>query len=216
MAFTFPREMPVNLRMQECWFELQDNVAFQPSGNNRVNLSQINPPAWKGMFVTAPLTRVQEPLWTSWRNSLRGGLGTFKAFDVRRKTPLAYLDAKAPGDISSGWNGLASVSGLALSGDRRLLGLTGLPTAYQIKTGDRIGLEQNGFIGYYDVLEDVTASGGAATVTVLPFLHTKTFTTSAVARIWRPMCKFVIDSSSWSASGKVEDSAISFNGIQRL
>lgn len=214
MAITFPRQLPnANARMQECWFELQDNVAFSPSGNNRINLSQVNDPAWSGMFLTGLLSRDDEPLWSTWRNSLRGGLGTFIAYDVRRRVPRAYPAANVPADIQSGWNGLAGVSSLGLSG---ALGLNGLPSGYQFKVGDRVGLEQSGRYGYYDVLEDVTASGTTATIAVSPFLHTSVFTTSAIARLWRPWCQFVIDNTSWSASGSVEASPVSFKGIQRL
>lgn len=213
MAITYPRQLPDNLRMQEAWIDLIDPVSMQPS-KNLINISQVVEPYWQGKFVTPPLEHLSEqPLWSAWNKSLRMSR-TFIAFDVRRKTPLAYQSAKVPTDIAGAWAGTCVVSSLGTSG---ALGLSSLPLAtYQFKVGDRIGLEQSGKYGYYEVLEDVVASGSAATVTVSPFLHTTLFTTSAVARLWRPWCQFIMDKTSWSEQGTVEKQPISFQGTQRL
>lgn len=214
MTITFPRPIVNNARMSECWFDIVDNVAFSPSNNgNLLNLSQIADPQWAGTFITPPLERTERPIWSAWRKSLRGGLKTFTAYDVRNASPFAYPTAKAPGDISSGWSGLAGVSSVGLAG---ALGLTTLPANYQFKTGDRVGLQQGTNFGYYEVLEDVTANGsGIAAITVAPFLQSL-FTTGAVCRVWRPVCQFMIDQSTWSELGTVENTPISFKGIQRL
>lgn len=202
--------------MQECWFDLIDNVSLSPSGRNQtlINLSQTSDPVWRGQFVTGLLdARSERPIWSAWHKSLRGGLKTFVAYDVRHATPLAYPAAKVSTDIQGGWNGTAAVS--SLSG--AMLGLSGLPNNYQFKVGDRVGLEQSGKYGYYEVMEDVTANGsGVASITVAPFLHTGLFTTLAVCRVWRPVCQFVIDQSSWNEQGTVEITPVSFNGFQRL
>jgi len=215
MAITFPRPIVNNARMSECWFDLIDNVAFSPSHNgNLLNLSQIADPQWSGTFVTPILDRTEEPIWSAWRKSLRGGLKTFTAYDVRRAAPRAYPSAKLSTDIAPDWDGLASVTSV---GEAGALMLSDLPANYQFKIGDRVGLEQGGHFGYYEVLEDVTASGlGGAAITVAPFLHTTLFDDSAVCRVFRPLCQFMIDQSSWSAQGTVEDTPISFMGVQRL
>ncbi len=213
MAITFPRELP-NYRMQECWFDIADNIAASISGNGTViNLSQTVDPVWQGTFATGILYPDQQALWSAWRKSLRAGLKTFLAYDIRRAAPLAYPFAKVPGDILSGWNGTATVTALGLSG---ALSLSGLPAAYQFKAGDRIGLEQAGYYGYHEIVEDVAAVAGVAVVTVTPFLFTGLFTTSAVARVWRPKCQFVIDPKSWTESGVVEPSNVTFKASQRL
>ncbi len=172
---------------------------------------------WRFRLSTYTLRPPALAEWISWKNSLRGGLRTFVASDSRRSAPLTYPTATAPGDVSSGWSGTATVTSVGTSG---ALGLSGLPTAYQFKAGDRIGLEQGSPLrrGYYEVLEDVTASGGAATVTVAPFLHTGIFTTSATARIWRPTCELVIDWQSWTETeGDIPTfAAISFEAWQKL
>lgn len=215
MAITYPRQLPNNAKMQECWFDLIDNVAASPSGRNQtlINLSQTDDPVWRGQFLSPLLLHTERPVWSSWHKSLRGGLKTFIAYDVRHSRPLAYQSANTPADIQVGWDGTASVS--SLSG--ATLGLTGLPANYQFKAGDRVGLEQSSKYGYYEVLEDVTGNaGGVASITVAPFLHTGLFTTSAVCRVWRPWCQFLIDQTSWNEQGTVEITPVSFNGVQRL
>lgn len=215
MTITFPRPIVDNLRMSECWIDLIDNVAFSPSNNgNKLNLSQIADPQWSGTFVTPILERSARPLWSAWRKSLRGGLKTFTAYDARNAAPFAYPNAKLSTDVAPAWNGLATVTSVGAAG---VLALAALPANYQFKVGDRVGLEQSGKFGYYELLEDVTANVlGVATITVAPFLHTTLFTTSAVCRVFRALCQFMIDQSSWSEQGTVENTPISFKGIQRL
>ncbi len=211
---TYPRELP-SYHLSQGWIDMIDNIALSPSGKGTViNLSQVNDPVWKGTFETGLLSVAEQAVWSSWRKSLRGGLKTFLAYDVRRQTPLAYPTAKLPTDISGAWDGNAVVASLGLSG---ALGLSDLPANYQFKAGDRIGLVEDNHYGYHEVMEDVVANGaGVAAVTVSPFLFTEVFTTAAVAVIWRPKCQFIIDVKTWAESGTVEPSAVSFVGAQKL
>lgn len=214
MTITFPRTLPNNARMTECWFDIVDNVATSPSGKaSFMNRSQISDPIWKGNFITPILERTERPIWSAWRKSLRGGINTFKAYDVRHAAPLAYPGAKVPADVSGGWSGLATVTALGTSG---ALSLSALPTTYQFKAGDRVGLEQSGHYGYYEVLEDVAAVAGVVTVSTAPLLHTGYFTTSAVCRVWRAVCQFMIEQNSWVEQGTVQNTPISFSGIQLI
>ena len=216
MAITDPREL-LNYHLSEGWLELIDNVAMSPSGRGSfINLSQVNDPVWQFHLRTGLLYPHQVAQWSAWMKSLRGGFVTFLAYDVRRAAPLAYPDATAPGSISLGWSGTAVVGALGVSGT---LSLTGCPATYQFKAGDRIGIEQGSPLryGYYEVLEDATANGsGAVTVTVTPFLHTTIFTPGALARIWRPKCRLVIDWTTRREFGTKEPDEISFDAWQRL
>ena len=214
MTITYPRALVDNAAMAECWFDLAEPVVMQASAKGQlINLSQVNDPVWRGTFQTGILERDKQSIWSAWRKSLRG-TKTFVAYDVRKSTPRAYPNATSAASISGAWDGMAVVSSVGLSG---ALGLTGLPASYQFKIGDRVGLEQSGKYGYYEILEDVTASGGgAATINVAPFLHTTLFNTSAVCRVWRPVCQFLIDQATWAEQGTVEKTPIAFNGVQRL
>lgn len=212
MAITYPRLLPENLRMTEAGFQLIDNVALSPYANGTsMNLSQVVDPVWQGRFQTGLLELEKLFEWSAWRASLRGGFKTFLAYDVRRKTPLAYQTAKVSTDISPGWNGSCAVTSLGLSG---ALGLSGLPAGYKISAGDRIGLVQAGRYAYYEALETVV--GNAVTVTVSPFLHTRIFTTGATAVLWRPLVNCVIEQASWIEPSTPEPGPVSFNAFQRI
>lgn len=213
MALIFPRELP-EYRLVRATFTLVDAVQSAASRTgSRINRTRTADPTWTLDLETRLLWPDEKRPWTSWKNSLRGGLRLFVAYDPVR-TPTAYPDALGPQDISAGWAGTATVSSLGLAG---LLGLSGLPAGYKLRVGDRIGIEQNGHFGYYEVDEDVDASGsGAASVTVSPFLHTTLFSVGALARLWLPKAKFVLDGQSWQDDGGAAPSPISFRATQQV
>lgn len=216
MTVTYPRELHSCVRVAA--IELVDNVVGSPSGGGKINLTQVDDPTWKLRADTWTLLQATRAGWSAWKNSLRGGLRTFVASDSRLPTPLAYPDAEVPADISVGWAGTAAVATLGLGG---ALSLSGLPAGYHIREGDRLGIEQGSPLrrGYYEALEDVTASGGgAASVTVAPFLHTGIFSPGATARLWRPKAEFIIDWTSWTEDedNRPKYATVSFEAWQKL
>lgn len=214
MAISYPRELP-DYKLVKATFNLVSPVASVTShAGNKVNLSQIVDPTWTLDVQTVPMWAQDKRAWSAWKQSLRGGLRQFVAYDPSRNPPAAYPNATTPAQIGAAWTGTATVTSLGLSG---ALGLSALPAGYKATAGDRVSLEQSGAIGYYEILEDATANGdGAVTLTVAPFLHTSVFTTAAVARLWQPKAKFVIDWQSWTDETSVELSAISFRAFQRV
>lgn len=216
MAITYPRNLPA-CGARRVAFELLDPVVSSPSKRGLViNRTQVVDPIWHLRAETYTLRQPAE--WAAWGASLRGGLRTFLASDSRYRRPLAYPNAEAPGDISPGWAGTAAITALGAGG---ALSLVNLPAAYKIKAGDRIGIQQGSPVryGYYQALEDVTATaGGAAAVTVAPFLHTNIFTAPGTARLWRPGVEFVLDASSWREEPGARPgwSTFSFEAWQKL
>lgn len=196
-------------------FRLVESVASAASqGGAKVNLSRTSDPVWVFEAETYPLYDDQKRAWTAWKNKLRGGMRQFLAHDETRNPPAAYPSAKASTDISAGWDGTATVASV---GDSGALGLSGLPAGYEAKEGDRIGLEQDGHYGYYEVVEDATADGfGDVTLTVAPFLHTSIFDTDATARLWLPLCMFIIDWQSWQEDTTGRPTPVSFRAFQRV
>jgi len=215
MALTFPRDLPSYVLVRGT-FTLVDAVASSASRSGaKLNLTRVSDPTWTLDVETPPLRPHEKRAWTAWKNSLRGGLREFLAYDITRNPPAAYPKAKTPQDISPGWGGTAAVSSLGLAG---ALGLSNLPAGYQVRVGDRIGLEAAaGHRGYYEAVEDAVANAsGALTVTVSPFLHTSLFTTSAIARLWLPKAKFIIDWQSWQQETIGEPTPIAFRAVQRV
>lgn len=216
MALTFPRELPHHEEedVVRATFTLVDAVRSSASHTgSRINRTRTADPTWTLDFEMRPLSPEEKRPWTAWKNSLRGGLRLFIASDITR-LPGGYPNAKASQDVAAGWSGIATLSSLGASG---LLGLSGLPAGYRLRVGDRIGIEQSGHYGYYEVDEDVNASGtGAASVTVSPFLHTRLFSVGALARLWLPKAKFVLDWQSWQDDGGGAPSPISFRATQQV
>lgn len=213
--FTYPLDLP-SYHVAKCFMTFNENVVNSLSDSGLAsNLSNVLDETWSLEVETGLITdQSRRQLWSAWRKALRGGLKMFVAYDVTRKQPLEYLDALTAADINAGWDGTAVVTSIAAGG---ALGLSGLPAGYVMSAGDRIGLEENGKYGYYEILETVVANGaGVASVTVSPFLHLNTFTVAAIARLWRPKAKFVIDWQSWVEIGDVTPSSISFKGWQKL
>lgn len=211
---TTPLPLP-NYQLVQCTFTLQEPVASVAShGGTKLNLTQVSDPVWTLAVTTRSLRDEERRAWTVWKNQLRGGLRGFTAYDVTRK-PLAYPAAQSSTDIASGWDGTANVASVGLSG---ALGLSGLPANYQIKAGDRIGLESaEGHIGYHEANEDQTASAaGEVTVSVSPLLYASLFTTGDTARLWLPVAKFIIDWQSWQEDTRGGPTPISFKAYQRV
>lgn len=197
---------------EDCVFALQDNVASSASARGLViNRTRVFDRTWTLRAKTRPLDRVQRAKWSAWRNDL-GGLNDFLAYDVTLSAPLAYPAALTAADVGAGWDGTATVTSVGLSG---LLGVAGLPASYRAMPGDRVGLEQGGYYGYYEVLDEGIAVAGALTLRVAPLLH-GVFTTAATARLWRPKCKFALAGKSWTEAGPVSPSPISFEAEQVL
>jgi hypothetical protein len=209
-------EIP-SYKLTQCLFEPAESVGRAKIGGGvSVALTETMETVFRVDVETVPLTPAERAAWRAWRSKLRGGMDLFSMYDVSKANPLAYPDATSAASISSGWDGTADVTSIGSSG---LLGLAGLPLNYVLTEGDYIGLEQSGRYDLYQVATTATANGSPdneVAVYVRPFLRSGIFSTSAVARIWRPVATFVIDIESWSESAGVSPSPISFSGIQRI
>lgn len=202
-------------RVVECTFSLDEGVAGAGyNGGKSFNLSEVRDKTWRVKVETAPLNRADRQVWNAWKLSLRGGMNRFRCFDISQMAPLAYEGAQTPQEIASGWAGTAAVTTLGLSG---ALTLGGVPAGYVAFIGDRVELSQGGFTALYEIIAPATAtSGGALALSVAPFLHTSTFTTAAVARLWRPRALFIMDHTSWSHQVVADPTPATFEGYQVL
>jgi hypothetical protein len=204
-------------QLTQCTFSILDGTVTTPFDRGiSFNITQISDPVWTASVATNIMTLERRQAWNAWKNTLRGGLVRVRMYDVARSFPRAYPDAESAEDVSSGWDGTCAVSAYGTGGS---ISLSGLPAGYVVTAGDRIGLEQSGRFGYYDVAYGGggTANGsGALTVTVNPFPHTAYFTTSAVARLWRPYALFRMDWQSWSLPETLDETAASFQAYQVL
>jgi len=206
-TFTVP-----NQRFAVCTFSVVESIGLSRwRGGTGVGRTETASAIWRVELSTPALTDAQRAEWRAWKAKLRGGLDLFSLYDAKQATPQAYPTATASTDISGSWNGTASVTSVGASGS---LGLSGLPSTYVATAGDYVALEQSSKIGFYQITTGGTATAGALTVTVRPFLHSGLFTTSATARLWQPKATFALEAGSWSDTGGIDPSPISFSGIQ--
>jgi len=207
-------EIP-SYKLAGCTFRLSESVGRARIGSGTVvSLTETMDAVFRVDVLTIPLSPANRAAWLAWKAKLRGGLDLFSMYDVTKKNPLNYPTATASTDISGSWDGTADVTSLGASG---AMGLASLPASYVISAGDYIALEEGSRYDLYQVSANVTANGsGVASVSVRPYIRTGIFTTSAVARLWRPKATFVIEPESWSESAGLVPSPISFSGIQRI
>ena len=218
MAIPDPRFIPLP-EFVEATIELDHGVVQAAhAGGLRVTSSQIREPAWYGRFETPRLQPAQMKLWQAWHKTLRGGLKRFVAYDIRRELPEAYWSTgQMPDDGGSPWDGITTVTSLATPGQ---IALSGVPVDYQATAGDRIGLEETisskDHYGYFEIVEDAVANGaGALMVSVEPLVQSA-FTTAATAKLYRPLCLFVLRQGSFSGPTRADFPAVSFEAVQAL
>ena len=199
--------------LTQCLVEPVESIGRHRFDNGAaIGLTETMETIVRCQVVTLPLTRLERAEWRAWRNKLRGGINQFRMYDFRQCAPHAYVGSTSPDDISSGWDGTANVTDLGLSG---ALGLSGVPEGVQISTDDWIGLEENGRYDVYAAIAPAVANASnEVTVTVSPFLRTGIFSTSAIARLWRPMPAFVIES--FEDPPQHGRQPIAFTGTQRI
>lgn len=219
MTISFPRDLPFS-DLVECSFDLDPGT--EQSGHARglrATVSRLREPVWTARFETPQVVQAERrKIWKSWRHTLDGGLKTFLAWDASCGLPFAYQAAgEMPDDGGSPWDGEAVVEDLSTAGQ---VALSGCPAGYQASVGDPIGLEETissvAKYGYFEIAEDAVADGsGDMTVTVRPLVQPM-FSTSAVAKLYRPVCQFRMAKGSFSAPSRSDFPAVSFEAVQVL
>lgn len=209
MAISYPRDLH-SYELIESTFELITFVGINRLENNRA-ISAVDhlDPYWEAKFITRRLYQHERAAWKAWKDSLRGGMQAFLAYDITRKYPIAYPNG-VPEIIATTWNGQGDVT--ALSG--RLITCTGAPSGFTLKPGDMVGLVESGAYGLFRVTEEVVATSSIA-IPVEPLIPLTLFSTSAVAYLYRPKAMFTLDPESWDGPANMDFASISFSAIQR-
>src|SRR5690606_10340341 len=112
MAITFPRELN-SYQLAECTFSIVEGVAPSRAGKGRAitAIDQFDP--WvMARIRTGPLTHAERRAWSAWKNSLRGGMKHFLAYDQARSWLLNYPHG-VPEILAETWDGEAIVTELS-------------------------------------------------------------------------------------------------------
>ena len=210
MVVTYPRDLH-NYRLSTCTFTFNDGVSVSRTASGRAVSAVEHSDPYLGLKVQTPRLQISERHpWEAWKDSLRGGLKSFLAYDISRKEPLAYPNG-VPQIVAGTWDGTGTLSDL----DAHLITATGAPTGFKMTAGDHIGLVEGGKYGVFRVTEDATATTSIA-VSVDPFIPSTVFTTAATVVFWRPKAEFILLSSTWSNPVNTDFAPISFEAVQKL
>lgn len=211
MAITFPRELVSYDQLEALTFNVVSGDAISRTSNGRAisSVDHYNP--WiMAEFETGPLYPEHRRAWSAWKNSLRGAMKSFLAYDLSRQYPLAYPNG-IPSVIAGTWNGQGTTTVLSA----RSATISGVPVGYVATPGDALGFVQAGHYSWHEVTEAGTANGsGVLVVSFDPYIPLQMFTVGATAVLWQPKAKFVLDPESWRERGDESRSPISFTGLQ--
>lgn len=191
MTITFPRELPAWLRvLPPTRFALLRDQSVNRRRGGAVQIVERSDPRWQLDLTTGNLTADRVAEMEAFVGSLRGGMNDFLYRDPRHVTPRSY---------PTGVDGLTRHGGGAFDGTATVdtiapasITVSGLPSAFALKAGDRIGLEETGAYNLHMILEDATAVGGVVTLAVDPLIKTGVFTTSATANFVRPPVRMML------------------------
>ncbi|QTL01909.1 hypothetical protein J5J86_13950 [Aquabacter sp. L1I39] len=213
MAITYPRALPADIRWLKSTLSLPRGNALNRLSSGALQAAEVDEPLWRASFVSEPLVWSERRLWEAWERTLRGGIGTFLAYDWVGSYPLQYgaavLDLTRAGGGS--YNGTATF----VSCTATTLTLSGLPNGYQAKTGDRLSFAWNNGRAYHEVAEDaVASSGGALTVTVEPYVRAPYVDAGTDVALVRAPLVLQMDPDTWSSPDDLGAQRISFTAVQ--
>lgn len=188
MAFTFPLSTAqfmalINIKSVRFW--LPESRTFESSEGGEVFTAERGPRLWQAEFSLAPGDHQTVDECEARLSLLAQSGASFMAYDPRRTGPRYD-------PTGSGLTGYSPVIGAATTA--RDLRITGLPNGYGIVRGDYIGFAYGSSPVRYALHRAVSnwsASGGSATVEVVPPLRPGWATGAAVSFV-RPTCKMVV------------------------
>lgn len=211
MTISYPRTFPADSEIRISTWKPVLGVALNRYGNGKaVSAVDQYDPWFRAEFQTVPLAPQRRRVWSAWRNSLRGGMKSFLAYDAMRSFPLAY-PAGVPSIIAGTWNG----SGITTALSARGMTVEGVAAGYQASVGDHVGLVQDGKYSVHEIVEAAAADGsGDISIIFEPYVVLTMFSIGATAVFWRPKARFILDHETWEDDGDIEFTPISFVGLQ--
>lgn len=201
-------------RLAQSTFSFIEGVSLsRNTGGKVIAAVEYADPHLRASFETPRLTIPERHPWEAWKDSLRGGLNSFLAYDVSRAEPLAYPGG-IPEILDASWNGQGIASSLSAHVITASL-QAAAPSDLTMTAGDHIGLIQSGRYWIGTVAETATASSSSIAVAVNPAVPLNIFSAATVV-FWRPRAEFILISSSWSNPVDMGFAPISFEAVQKI
>ncbi len=213
MAITYPREL-LQHELVDCTFDLVESVSLsRTQGGRGVSPVEYADPYLTASIETGALSWQARNAWEAWRASLRGGLRTFKTYDVSRSELSAYPNG-VPEIVAGIWGGQGTAT--AVAGYQ--ITASGAPEGFEMRDGDLIGLQAGSPLRRWVGFVSETAVAGASTI-VVPVSNavpTTIFTTGATVVFYRPEAEFILLSETWSCSKRDYLAPVSFEAMQKI
>jgi hypothetical protein len=188
MTITYPRELPEVL-FTTVDLVLNDGITATASRGRLTNYTQHSPPLWGVSLTTQPLTDDQFAEIEAWVLSLRGGLKPALFRHPAQQYPRKHVADQTPAEDTGA---LVSVT----SGN--VLNVSGVSEDLQLSTGDLLGLERAGKLGYFRITS-VTGTGTTRAITVEPPPYATVSQAGAVVRFIAPAMTMRLIPSTYSA-----------------
>jgi hypothetical protein len=213
---TFPRDMPPCRISALSTFDLQHGVAISQAGGS-VQAMELAPAIWKASFTTEPLSAKQRAQVQAWWATLKGGVGTFFAWDCFRAWPQAYGNSCIGMPRAGGgtFDGLCQIT----ANNTTTVNLATLPAGFIFTDGDMLELVRQGTnkISLHNITEDAVASGaGTVTVSIEPPALSDTAVPNSFVRLVKARCVMVPKPGSFSAPAGLGRGAAQFEAVQTL
>lgn len=150
-----------------------------------------SPDHWRGDFVTAPLDREQLGNLRAFFAQHGAGKSSVLIGHPLECLPMSYtsfagLD-RAVGGAFDGVGDLQSIT------DLMNITIDNLPAAFVMKSGDRIGIEEDGKATLHMVMADAVASGAGSIDLQVHMPIPLARTTAAKVRFEKPVGEFILD-----------------------
>lgn len=210
MAITYPYSISTFadlLPIAEVVWDVQRNDELSGTGDGRVWQAELARPLWTAEVRLRALYHNEAKRYGALIRKLHGAQESFWLYDPISK----YPQADPTGAIST------SPKVHSVGSGRHTIRIKDLPTTYALKAGDKgqitYGSPARNF--YFEVSEDVTASGGTtAEFGVFPHVPTGVAANNAV-NLKKPACKMFIASFSPGRARSIFTDGMSFKAVER-
>ena len=199
-ALTFPvsaAQFWTAQRVLDLEWSLSESVEVSTDGNGEVLVAQLGVRLWRASVTIARAPHAVQAQTLAMAALLRHSGASFMAYPTAQQYPAA--------DPTGSILGAATPLLASIAGDNRVIGISGLPSAYQISAGDFLSFSYGSApIRYalHQVVVGAAASGAglASGIEVTPPVRPGA-TVGAAIKLVRPEMKAII--SPGSASGSV-------------
>lgn len=212
MTITYPRELPAWLRvLTPTVFAVSRDESRNRRRDGTMQIIERSDPFWRLELQTGNLTPDRQAELEAFLASLSRGSRDFLYRDPRHLTPRTY-----PG----GFDGLTRHGGGAFDGTATVTAISpasitvsGLPSTFALKAGDRFGLVEDGEYCTCIVMEDATAAAGVVTLAPDPMIRTTIFSTAASANFLRPAARMLLTDAAPMTGARLQGTRITADEV---